>query len=309
MVEDGLFVSTDVYEYEDDAAALARFAELSQTPQSADDFSPASWVSKFVAAYNRHDPEAIARLVRDDYVLIDHRANGWETIEGPEALREHHAAAFAISPDASMAIDSVLASDRQVGAVGFSYRGHMVDGGGEFEITMGYVSRLVDGRGASTDVYDPDDRQAMIARYVELGGGLSQLGDKASERILAEWCRHYARRDLEAMMKLLADDFRWIDYRPLSWEPFDREGMRQVTLSAWTEASDIRIEIDEVLAVDDSAIAMRTRFVGTGAQAGAFELPVGQVARYENGVCLSLDQYDYDDTDAMLARFAELSGR
>jgi hypothetical protein len=52
-----------------------------------------------------------------------------------------------------------------------TYRGHAVDGGGEFEMSLGYVAHVVDGIGRHADIYDPDDRQAIIARYTELGAG------------------------------------------------------------------------------------------------------------------------------------------
>jgi ketosteroid isomerase-like protein len=311
VVEDGLFVSTDVYEYDDDAAMLAKFAELSVQPEPPEDRSPARWLSRFIDANNGHDPDAFAPLLREDFVLVDHRANGWGRIGGPAALREHLVAEFQISPDISMGIDCVLAGDHRAGAACFTYRGHMADGGGEFEYAIGYVTLVQDGRALGTDVYEPEDREAMIARYVELGGGLSALGDSPLERLFREYARRFAHRDVDALAELIAADYALIDHRPMGWEPArGRAALQALHASSW-DLLDIRIEVDEVLAVGERAIAMRVRLAGHAAAdagGGEFSLPLGRVTTIIDGLIVSVDQYEAEDREAMLTRFHELEG-
>jgi hypothetical protein len=71
----------------------------------------------------------------------------------------------------------------------------------------------------------------------------------------------------------------------------------------------MRLEVDEVLACDERAIAMRVTWRGTAVDGGGqLDYPLGLVIVVEDGRAISHDQYDHDDTDAILARFAELSG-
>ncbi len=310
LTEQGRLASVDQYDPGDRESMLARFAELNGgTAAAAHPREPERLLAEYGRRLALRDVEAIVELFDAGYRMHDHRPTVSSDARQGAGTRADLESTLSISPDIRFEIEEVLACDDRVIAARIAYRGHAADGGGEFEVEFGWVVATEDGLGCMSDIYEPDDRQAMIARYVELGGGLSVLGDKEPERILAEFCRRYARRDLEQMMEMITPDFTWIDHRALSWEPFDRDGMRAVTLSGWQEAVDIRIEVDEVLAVDDFVIAVRLRFVGTGMSAGPSELPVGQVCRYENGLGVSLDQYDYDDREGMLARFAELGGR
>jgi hypothetical protein len=62
-------------------------------------------------------------------------------------------------------------------------------------------------------------RDAIVARYSDLGGGLSALGDTRSEQLWAEFARRYARREMEPLLELFADDYVLIDHRVIGWEP------------------------------------------------------------------------------------------
>ncbi len=311
VVEDGLLVSTDVFDYNDDAGVLARFAELSAEPDPQDDRSPERWVVQWIDAYNRHDADAVAALVSHDFVLVDHRANGWGTIEGPDALREHHVAGFRVSPDIRMGIDSVVAGDDRAGAVCFTYRGHMADGGGEFEIAVGYVTLVKDGRALRTDVYDPDDRAAMLARFAELAGTTATvLGDRPSERRMAEVQRAMNARDYERLGKLVADDWQYIDHRALRLheDVHGREGCIALMRSMFDASPGIRLDFDEVLAVDDRLIAAQIAVRGHGRKAGEHEVAVGAVYLFEDGLWVSGDFFELDDRQATIARYVTLGG-
>lgn len=66
-----------------------------------------------------------------------------------------------------------------------------------------------------------------------------------------------------------------------------------------------------MLARDDHVIALILSWRGTSLPdvgGGLFELTVGQVTVVEHGKFVSVDEYDPGDREAMLARFAELSG-
>jgi ketosteroid isomerase-like protein len=214
-------------------------------------------------------------------------------------------------PDLELRVDEVLACDQRVIAVRQTWRGHTLDGGGEFEIPIGVVGVVEDGMFVSGDQFDYDERRAMIARYAELGGGLSRLGHRAPERHFAEFARTYARGDPEAVAELYAEDWSLTDHRQLGWEELrGRDAIAAAVDTANRNSLDMRLEVDEVIACDERVIAARVAYRGhTIEGGGAYEISVGQVSRLsDDGLWLSADQYDADQREAMLGRYAELAG-
>ncbi|HEY2570490.1 MAG TPA: hypothetical protein VGI27_03410, partial [Solirubrobacteraceae bacterium] len=59
---------------------------------------------------------------------------------------------------------------------------------------------------------------------------------------------------------------------------------------------------------DERVVAMRASYHGSGIGGrGRFAFEAGFVTLVEGGLSLSSDAYEYEDNEAMLARFAELS--
>jgi len=68
-------------------------------------------------------------------------------------------------------IDEVLACDDRLIALTCTFRGKNSDGGGTFELLFGLLVLHDNGRRSEEHLYAPDDRQAMLAKFAELGGG------------------------------------------------------------------------------------------------------------------------------------------
>jgi ketosteroid isomerase-like protein len=307
---DGRMRRLDRYEYDDREAMLARFAELTGDPGDVlGDRPPERFLTRFRRLFGEHDIDAILKLYADDHVRVDHRTLGWEDIPRDDA-QPLFESLFAASPDMKVEYDEVLACDDRVAAFTFIFRGTSVDGGGAFEIPIGGVMVIEDGLNVRTEQFDHDDRKAMIARYAELGGGQGPLGDRPPEHLSAELCKRWARRDLDALFELWADDYVRVDHTTLGWVETDKVGHRQVVESMFSASPDVRLEVDEVLACDDRAVAFLVAFRGTSLDSGGtFELTYGMVMLIEDGLYRRLDRYDPHDREAMLARFAELGGR
>ena len=311
VVEGGRGVSLDVYDYDDDAAMLARYAELSGSSAT-----PAGHQAEFLFAgvmrrYNDHDLEGVLECLHEGLSLVDHRVLGWEPVHGRADLEHFYRSVFQMSPDIRMEIDEVLACDDRVIAANATFRGSGTEGVGAAELPLGYVAVFESGRMVSQDVYEHDDRQAMVARYAELGGGQAPLGDRAPERVLAEYARRFARRDPQRLFELYVENFVIVDHRKLGWEEVrGRDAAAEINRSAFAGTRDLRFEIDEVLACDELGIAVRGAWCGTAVDGGGeLAIPVGIVMLIEDGRMVSHDFYDHDDREAMLARFAELGGR
>jgi ketosteroid isomerase-like protein len=163
----------------------------------------------------------------------------------------------------------------------------------------------------SVDLYDPEDRQAMIARYAELGGGLSALGDTASERALREFALRFARAEIEPLLESTSPDYAFVDHRQLGWDPVHgRDGFMALAESAHNEGQlDLRFEVEEVLAADQRVVAALARYIGHArdAQGGEFSVDVGVVCVFDDGRVASVDQYEPENREAMLARYTELT--
>jgi hypothetical protein len=73
-------------------------------------------------------------------------------------------------------LDELLACDERVIAMRAAVRGTVPDDGATFELRFGAVDVVEGGRFTRVELYDPDDRRAMLARYAELVGGTDSLG-------------------------------------------------------------------------------------------------------------------------------------
>ncbi len=133
--------------------------------------------------------------------------------------------------------------------------------------------------------------------------------DRAPLRYYADYARRYASRDLDWFMELFVEDWTMVNHRlgPPA-ESIGREQCRALTASVFAVAPDVRFSIDDVLACDDRVIAMRATYQGQGPGGRvAFAFLAGFVTTIEDGHSLHVDQYEYDDDDSILARYAELT--
>lgn len=128
-------------------------------------------------------------------------------------------------------------------------------------------------------------------------------------RYYAEYARRYAAHDLDAFMELFDEHWQMVDHRTGAPESaVGREVCRAMTASVFAVSPDVRFTIDEVLDCDERVVAMRASYHGSAIGGrGRFAFEGGFVTLVEGGHSISVDQFEYDDNDAMLARFAELT--
>ncbi len=311
IVEDGLAVRTDMYEVDDVQAILARFAELTgEAPSALGDTAPERLYAAWCRCFNARDLDALVRLYGPDWVITDHRTLGWTEQRGLDAARSLVESAFAMSSDLTSAVDEVLACDERVIALRLTYRGHASDGAGELAIEVGHVTLVENGLTVSIDQYEPDDVQAMIARFAELGGRLPVvLGDRPPERVLRAYLERFAARDVKGAIALARKDAVIVDRRRLGLDTVDTDNVEATLDSMLVMWPDVRFDLDEVVACDDRVIAFRATSRGTSAVGGgAATTPLGVVWLVEDGLITGGDVYEHEDSAAMIARYAELGG-
>jgi hypothetical protein len=132
---------------------------------------------------------------------------------------------------------------------------------------------------------------------------------RAPLRYYAEYGRRYAARDLNAFMELFTPGWEMVDHRAgMSPGPIGVATCRAWTASVFAVSPDVRFAIDDVLACDERVITMRASYHGNGPGGrGEFAFLSGFVTVVEHGHSIHVDQYEYDDDAAMLARYAELT--
>jgi hypothetical protein len=136
------------------------------------------------------------------------------------------------------------------------------------------------------------------------------LAHLAPLRYYAEYARRYAARDLDAFIEMFDEDWTMVDHRTGgAAEPIGTATCRAWTASVFAVSPDVRFTIGEVLACDDRVVAIRASYRGQGPGGrGEFAFVAGFVTLVEGGHSVHVDLYEYDDDEAMLARYRALTG-
>jgi len=312
VIEDGLWVSLDLYEPDDDQAMLARYAELGGHTRTLSERPPERLVAAFMQAIAGHDVGALLDLPADACRIVDHGELGWERLGGEEDARALAASIFASWPQLSLAVDEVISCDDTVIALRGTWRDADGAAAGPGGLRVGMVWALESGRVASVDIYDPGDRAAMVARYAEFGGGAGALGDLPLERQAAAWLRLVEIRDVEAVREVLAEDIMVSDHRSLGTPLAEgRDAAVALLESASQEGGELRFRVAKVLACDERTLAchgsLLVRRAGGGGDEAELNIEMAAVLAVEHGLVASIDVYEADDVNAV-RRFAELAG-
>ncbi len=139
----------------------------------------------------------------------------------------------------------------------------------------------------------------------------SELADLPPLRYYAEYGRRYAARDLDGFIELFDENWTMTDHRAgnQGWT-MRREQCRAMTASVFAVSPDVRFSVDEVISCEERVVAMRASYHGSGVGGHSrFAFEAGFVTVVEDGHSISVDVYEYDDNDAILARYAELTTR
>jgi hypothetical protein len=129
---------------------------------------PLLLAAEYRRRFDNHDLDGLNELRTDSFAVVDHRTHRWEASDALVA-DEQWRSEFG-SPDVRIEMDELLACDERVIALLGCVRGTAPDDGREFELRFGAVDVVEDGLVVSVELYDPDERQAMLARYGALGG-------------------------------------------------------------------------------------------------------------------------------------------
>lgn len=289
--------------------ALARFEGLRRTPSASSGAGavPARWprpattrqlVERFVAACDARDIEGLRALIADDASIVDRRPRGWGEQTGPGFFLDLVRRGFELAPDVTVQ-SHPLALGRRAIAGYVTVRGHLADGGGEFELRNAGIVLVDDGLVTYWEIVG-DDRDAALRRYEELGA------DCAFERLDARQCRLVNARDWDAYPGCFETDTELVDRRPMSWEPLRGPGAGVDFYRSWVDlVPDLELSV-ETIAGDDEVSVVRAAGHGHSSEGcGEMEYAVLRVQQLVDGRYGRLEIFDPDDVSAALARADE----
>jgi class 3 adenylate cyclase len=317
VLEGGRQQRIEVFEPDDRRSLIARYSELAAHEPAAHELAlpelpaqraPERYLAEFRAQFNAHDLERCIALTHEDWVQVDHRKVGWGKARGRERSRALLHSVFESFPDIRSELVEVIACDARVVVATGIWRGTDPRGGGAAETPFGMVSVIEGAVRISEDIYEPEDRQAMVARYAELGGGQGCLGRSDAEQWCCDYVRGFATDDTAWLPERFTSDWVLHDHRSMPWDGAQGlEAFAELQRSGFASTLDLRAEVTEVLAVAEGAIAFTMSFLGHSIEGGGpFEVSAGWVVGLEDGRARRTDVFEPDDRGGMLARHAEL---
>jgi ketosteroid isomerase-like protein len=303
VIEGGRLRESHHFEDGDRQGMIACFARLGGGAVPLGERPPERFWRDFLCRLATHDVDQIVAAYSPGWRQVDHRDMGWEDLNGLEGARSLAASVLTTTTGTWCEVDEVLACDERAIAFRCRWRGAGTDGVGSYEIRIGYVDVIEDGLRSSTDQYEHDDTDAMLARFAE-------LTTSEPERLLGHYLQLIELRSLDALSAIVAPDAAVADHRALGGllPGAGPDAAVALARSAIEVTTELRFEIEHVIASTDAAVAVRGTWVGRAAEGeGDVLLSMAVVLGVTNGLISSLDAYEQDD-DAAERRVAELTG-
>jgi hypothetical protein len=119
-------------------------------------FEPERLIAEYKRRFDAQDIDGLRELRAEGCTVADHRGAGAAGRLPP-----------LLSFDARMELDDLLCCDERTIAMLAAVRGTAPESG-PFEVAFGAVDVVEDGRFVRIELFDPDDRDAMLARYRKL---------------------------------------------------------------------------------------------------------------------------------------------
>ena len=134
--------------------------------------SPVRVISgRFMDAYNSRDWPALEQVISDDFILVDHRPLGWGTSTGYASFFERLQIGVDAAPDARVYVQSWRRETPTCGLFCMPMRGHVSEGGGDFELDRLVIAVTENDRLTRMELFDLDDEDAAAERFEQLRGG------------------------------------------------------------------------------------------------------------------------------------------
>jgi class 3 adenylate cyclase/ketosteroid isomerase-like protein len=290
--------------------ALARYEALSRPRALWIANAAARSMDRIQAAWDARDWQGVEDAYAPDCRMSDRRKliqleTDRKTMLG--SLRDVFLAEEARLTDGSARAGHVLATRGErlaLAKTGFALRDRDV---GPSELTMLTLIEVDEaGRRVALATFDAEDVDAALAELDARYAAGEARTDPHVAATMETFRRSFEARDWDALGALFAADVAVHDERRLGWEPLRSRAAYVASLRSLVElAPDTRLRLDHVR-LSARGVLWVAAWSGTR-EGGPFETPWVIVSEHDaEGLVRRFEQYDVDDLDAALARFAAL---
>jgi ketosteroid isomerase-like protein len=229
-------------------------------------------VRRFVRAYNERDWEALKEVYADDLQHVDRRTvSTWGDLRSRDDLIAALRRGTDLLPDNRVRVEVIATDGRALVACREVLTGTFE--GSPTEVGMGVLAQVRDGRVVRLEHFDPDDEDALIARFDAL---LVETAPTPAERLMAEWVRRYHARAWDGLRELHCDDWVVVDRRrPALWEASGPDDAIRQFREAYEQGITSRTRV-ATIAVDGDLLVMRQAW-WRGEQEARAEITIGGV--------------------------------
>src|SRR4051794_17079971 len=192
-------LTDDLFDRDDEEAIAACFDELAREHE-LESTAVGRVHLEYMRAFNARDWERFRSTYHDDYVVLDHRAVGWqagsieESVEIPRSWAE-------MAPDARLASVRVDAMSEHALACVMAGRGTSADGG-EFEVALGMAIEERDGASIRVELFEPEDVEGMREAFERLSID-ARLEETLIGRLHLEYVRCFNERDWDGLTAVM----------------------------------------------------------------------------------------------------------
>jgi ketosteroid isomerase-like protein len=180
---------------------------------------------------------------------------------------------------------------------------------GEIDVPMLSIAEVdEDARYVRLVLFEPDRFDGAYAELDRSYRRREAAGHLHASTTMPAFLAAFERRDWDALGALFAENVLVQDHRRLGWETLPSRAAYVAAMRSLVELSpDVGLRLDHVRASARHLLWVAS-WTGTH-EGGAFEAPWVIVSEHDaDGMVRRFDQYDVEQLDAALARFAELAG-
>ena len=316
---DGRVTSVDLFEAEQEVDALAHFDELTAASspgavrRRVRPNAVSATGSQFMAAFAAGDADALAALVRDEYRELDHSTGSeWgrdAALASIDRLLRSRDPRYDLEELATLG-ERLGLNRRRTRASGDT-RGKWDVGPYEHEAIQVFEV-AEDGRWRSNEAFAADRLGDAIVRLYEMyGESQADESERARARRIAYSVATWnGPIDLDHLRTAYAPECRNVDHRVFStWDAGDREDIVRHLRLQLDLVPDFAGRYDDVIALDDRALAARMTYFGTARDSGgALENSVCALFLFGDDGCVSYSElFESEQVEQVLARFVELT--
>ena len=184
----------------------------------------------------------------------------------------------------------------------FYWRGHLNEGGGEFEMELAWVARRRGDRFDRLEGFEPDDDAAGV-RFAEL------LGERgAALAVGVRWWGHQRSRDWNALLALCSTDATFLDRRQVGAGEIGGPARLVEFARGLVElVPDVGVHVVQVLDITSELCLSQFEMRGTATDGGEIEVPYLTLVRVRTGLIDLGEMFDPGDEDLARQRFEELA--